>query len=215
MSRGRSAPAWRIDGQQRIRIGDGEFEVLRGDAVDQRHRLRRPRRGSARRVPRGAPRDGPRAAARAAALHRGGDRIEERGVRLTRSACSASSCSAWENRSSGDPLRIGAGVGDDEDLRGAGDHVDADGPEHLALRLGDEGAAGTDDLVDARNGLRAVGERRHRLGTADAQHAMHAGEMRGREHERIDPSSGVGAVMTISPTPATDAGIAVISTLDG
>ncbi len=50
----------------------------------------------------------------------------------------------------GDPVGIVLGVGDDQHFRRAGDHVDADLSEHLALGLGDIGIAGADDLVDRR-----------------------------------------------------------------
>src|SRR6266849_4524704 len=68
----------------------------------------------------------------------------------------------------GDPGRIVAAVGNDQDLGGAGDQVDADLAEDAALGGGDIGVAGSDDLVDRRDRRGSVGERGHRLGAADA-----------------------------------------------
>ncbi len=86
----------------------------------------------------------------------------------------------------GDPGRIGAGVGNDENLRGAGDHVDPDATEYLALGLGDVGVAGADDLVDRGDGGRAVGQRRDRLRPAHPIDLVDAGDVGGRQDERID-----------------------------
>ena len=47
----------------------------------------------------------------------------------------------------GDELGVGRLVGDHEDLGRAGEQVDADRPEQLALGLGDVGVAGADDHV--------------------------------------------------------------------
>ncbi len=54
----------------------------------------------------------------------------------------------------GDPIRIVVLVGDHQHFRGAGDHVDADGAEDLALGGGNIGIAGTGDLGDGRDGFR-------------------------------------------------------------
>ncbi len=59
----------------------------------------------------------------------------------------------------GQPIRIIVLVGDDEHFRGAGNHVDPDGAENLALGGGDIGIARTDDLGDRGDRLRAIGER--------------------------------------------------------
>ena len=48
----------------------------------------------------------------------------------------------------GDDHRVGRLVGDDEDLRRAGDEVDADLPEQPALRLDDVRVARPDEEVD-------------------------------------------------------------------
>ena len=48
----------------------------------------------------------------------------------------------------GDPVRIVGAVGDDQHLRGPGDHVDADRAEDLPLGRRHIGVAGADDLGD-------------------------------------------------------------------
>ena len=73
------------------------------------------------------------------------------------------------------------GVGDDQHLGRPGDRIDVDLAVDLALRRSDPRVAGPDDLVDPRNALRAVRERADRLGTAELEHAIDAGEPRG-EH---------------------------------
>ena len=50
----------------------------------------------------------------------------------------------------GDAAGIVGGVGQHDDLGRAGDGVDADAAEHLALGLGDIGVAGPDDAVHRR-----------------------------------------------------------------
>ena len=86
----------------------------------------------------------------------------------------------------GDEARIGAAIGEDDDLGRAGDHVDADDAEHPPLGRRDIGVAGADDLVDRRDRLRAIGERGDRLRAADAIDLIDAGDARRGEHQRID-----------------------------
>ncbi|MCY1526775.1 hypothetical protein D9M68_618150 [compost metagenome] len=86
----------------------------------------------------------------------------------------------------GDPVRIGAAVADHEDFRGAGDHVDADLAEHMALGGGDVDVARTDDLVDLRHALGAVGQRGHGLGAADGEDAVDTGDAGGGEDDLVD-----------------------------
>ena len=50
----------------------------------------------------------------------------------------------------GNQLRVGAFIGDHRHLRGPGEKVDADAAEELALGLGDERIARTDEHVDRR-----------------------------------------------------------------
>ena len=110
-----------------------------------------------------------------------------------------------------DQARFGAAVGDDQHLRRAGDRVDVDLAEDQALGRGDPLVAGPDDLVDPRHRRGAVGQRRDRLGAAELEHAIDAGQL--RRQQRLGRRAGV--TITISRTPATRAGIAVISTDDG
>ena len=69
----------------------------------------------------------------------------------------------------GAELAVGADlVGDDQRLGRAGEQVDADAAEQLALGLGDEGVARADQDVDRRDRLRAERPSRHRLDAAEA-----------------------------------------------
>ncbi len=68
----------------------------------------------------------------------------------------------------GDPVRIVAAVGHHQHFRRPGDHVDADGAEHLALGRRDIGVAGPDDLGDRLYCLGAIGKGGNRLRAADA-----------------------------------------------
>ena len=90
----------------------------------------------------------------------------------------------------GDPVRVDHRLGDDHDLGGARDHVDADPAEHLPLGLGDVGVAGADDLVDRGDGGGAVGQRRHGLRAADPVDLVDAGDRGGGEHQRVDGPVG-------------------------
>ena len=85
----------------------------------------------------------------------------------------------------GDPVRIGRGIGDDQHFRWSGHHVDADGAEDATLGRRHVGIAGTDDLVHLRDGLRAVGQRRHGLRAADSEYAVDADQAGGGQHQRI------------------------------
>ena len=87
---------------------------------------------------------------------------------------------------SGDPVGIVVAIGDDENFRRAGDHVDADRAEDDALGGGDIGIARPDDLGDGRDALRAIGQRRDRLRAADAVDFLDAGNLCGGQHRRID-----------------------------
>jgi hypothetical protein len=80
------------------------------------------------------------------------------------------------------PVGLRAAVTHHHDLRRAGDHVDADDAEHAPLGGRDIGVAGAHDLVHRRNRRGAVGERRDRLRSSDAEHAVHAADRGRREH---------------------------------
>ena len=72
-----------------------------------------------------------------------------------------------------DPRGIRSAVGNDEDLRWSGDHVDTHDTKHPPLRRRDVGVTRTDDLVHLRHGLGAIGESADRLRTAHGEHPVH------------------------------------------
>ena len=90
----------------------------------------------------------------------------------------------------GDPVRIIAAIGDDQDFRWTGNGVDADLAEHFAFGGGDIGIAGADNLVDRGNGLGAISQRGNGLRAADAVNLGDAGALVKR-----------AALMVISPLP--------------
>jgi hypothetical protein len=85
---------------------------------------------------------------------------------------------------------VSRGVGKDQDLRGTGDHVDADGAEDLTLGRRHIGIAGADDNVDRRDGLGPIGQRRDRLGAADPVDLGHPGAARGGQDQGIERTVG-------------------------
>jgi hypothetical protein len=92
--------------------------------------------------------------------------------------CAPVSCSAWASRSAAIQSGSLSSVGDDQHFRRAGDHVDADRAEDLALGGRDIGVARPDDLGHRPDRLGAVGERRDGLRAADAVDFRHAGKIR-------------------------------------
>ena len=90
----------------------------------------------------------------------------------------------------GDQARIVGGVGQHDDFGRAGDAVDADMAEYLALGLGDVGVAGADDAVDRGDAGGAVGQRGDRLGAADAVDLGDAGAARGGEDQGVEHAAG-------------------------
>jgi hypothetical protein len=88
----------------------------------------------------------------------------------------------------GDPVRVAGLVGDDQDLGGSGDHVDADLAEHDALGRRHIGVAGTHDLGDRLDARCPIGECGHRLRAADAIDLVDACELRRRQHQRVELS---------------------------
>ena len=91
-----------------------------------------------------------------------------------------------------DPGRVAAAVGQDQDLRRAGDHINADLAEHLALGRGYIDVAGADDLVDGGHALRAIGQRGHGLRAAGLEDAVDAGDDRRRQDAGVDLAAGAG-----------------------
>jgi hypothetical protein len=88
-----------------------------------------------------------------------------------------------------DPLRNVTPIGDDENLRRSGDHVDANTAEDAPLGCGDVGISRADDLVYGRNRRGAVGERRHRLRSAHPVHFVDPDHLSRGEDERIEDSA--------------------------
>ena len=113
-----------------------------------------------------------------------GDGIGERGVGGDEDRLRAAAMLGLRQKVGGDPGGIGGAVGDDQHFGRAGDHVDADGAEDLALGGGDIGVAGADDLADRLDGLGAVGERADRLRAADAVDLGDAGDLAPRRARR-------------------------------
>ena len=91
-----------------------------------------------------------------------------------------------------DPLGLGGAVRDDHDLARAGQQVDADAAEELALGLGDVAVAGTEDLVDRGDARGADREGGDRLDAADRVDLAHAAEVQGGEQLGVDLALGVG-----------------------
>ena len=86
----------------------------------------------------------------------------------------------------GDPVRIILAIGNHHDFRRTGHHVDADHPEHLPFRLRDPGIAGTGDDIDGFDLFRTISERCDRLGATNAPDFVDPGQLRRRQHQRID-----------------------------
>ena len=86
----------------------------------------------------------------------------------------------------GNPLRIVAPIGKDENFRGTGNHVDSYPAKDAALCCGDVGISRTDNLVDGRDCRGAVGERRYRLGSAHSIHFLYADHPSRRQYEWIE-----------------------------
>ena len=102
---------------------------------------------------------------------------------MIRTAWARSSCSAWLRRSAAIQDGVLVAVGDHQDLRGTGDHVDADLAKDLALGFGDVDVAGADDLVDRADARGAKGQRADRLGAADAVDLVDPGERGGDQDQ--------------------------------
>ena len=84
-----------------------------------------------------------------------------------------------------DPVSRRLAVADHENFGGAGDHIDADAAEDIALRGRHIGVARADDLIDRIQGLRAIGECGNGLRAADREGAGDTREGRRREHELV------------------------------
>ena len=143
-------------------------------------------------------------------LHAGPGDVPGRGR-----ASSWASTSAWTARASaslsvtqhraGQPVVLGlaeqvgghpggsaAAVSQDQDLAGAGDHVDAHLAVDLALGGGHIDVAGAHDLVHRRHALGAIGQGRHRLRPAGLEDAGDAGHRRRRQDGGGHPAVPAG-----------------------
>jgi hypothetical protein len=90
--------------------------------------------------------------------------------------------------------RLGVDVagGDHEQVARAGEAVDPDLPEHLALGLLHVQVPGTDDYVHGGDGLRSVRERGDPVGAPHPVDGIHAGEPARRQHYRIEVAVTAG-----------------------
>ncbi len=86
----------------------------------------------------------------------------------------------------GHPGRIGRIVCDDQTLCRAGQGLDAHLAENHAFRQHDEQIPGTNDLVDARQRLSAIGQPGDGLGAPDAIDGIHCCHARGGEQDVRD-----------------------------
>ena len=103
-------------------------------------------------------------------------------------------------------------AGDDQDLGGPGDEIDADFARQQFLGGRDIDVAGADDAVGARHGARAEGERR------DGLRAAHLKDAGARPAGRAVPktsATGLGHATQMFGTPATCAGTTVIISVEG
>ena len=112
-------------------------------------------------------------------------------------------------------------VGQHQHLRGPGGQVDGHvvGADQL-LGLGDIAVAGTENLVDARDALRAVGHGRHGLRPADGEDAVDAAQIGGIEDfggyravgarggaEDDLPAAGTASISTVEKSGALPPGM--------
>ena len=178
-------------GGERIGLVKRQFEMLGRDAVDQSWRFApiRDDDNSAVCLPARASDVGAWQAFQMT-FDRRGNRASKTSSSVIRIACAAVSCSACDNRSAaihfGSLLRIG----DDQNFRRPGDHVDADPAKNPPFCRRDIGVAGTDDLVDRRDRRRTVSERRHCLRPADAIDLIDPEQSGGRENQRVQNPAG-------------------------
>ncbi len=177
--------------QHCLGLGQGELQVLRGDAIDQLHRL----------VTVAAVNQGPAAGQRLAhdrlalqgrqqACNGRLDPIQVGFVPAHQQRLGVLVVLGLGEQVHGQPVGIGAAVGDHQDLRGPGNHVDAYLAEHRPLGGGHVDVARPHDLVDPRHALGAVGQRRHRLGAADGEDMIDAGQVGRRQHQLVEHAIG-------------------------
>ena len=83
------------------------------------------------------------------------------------------------------PVRIGLTVANHQNFRRTGDHINADGTEHIALGSSHVGVARSDDLVNGRNSFRAVSQSGNGLRAADGVALFNAGQAGRGKNELI------------------------------
>ncbi len=91
-----------------------------------------------------------------------------------------------------DDGRIRRAVGDDADLRRAGEDIDAHAAEQHALGFGHELVAGTDDYVGRLAGEQAIGHGGNGLHAAQGHDGVHARHLHGVQHLRMDALAAIG-----------------------
>ena len=174
-----------------VGIVEGQFQMLGGEPVDQRRRLVEAVDDDDATV--GLPAFPGYFAARQrlqVIFHRFADGVGEPGVVGDQDRLGGGVVLGLGEQVDGDPRRIVGGVGDDQHLRRPGNHIDADGAEHPAFGGGDIGVAGADDLVDRGDRLGAVGQRRNRLGAADAENLVDACDTGGDQNQGVERAAG-------------------------
>ena len=90
----------------------------------------------------------------------------------------------------GDPLGVNRPVREDQNFRGAGDHIDAHAPENLSLCFRNKAVTGTDNFVHPGNGGRAIGQCRNSLRAAHGVHLVNTRQRRGCQHRGVDFTTG-------------------------
>jgi len=90
------------------------------------------------------------------------------------------------------PIGMGAVVGDDHHLGGAGQHIDADVPVHELFRGRDELIPGPDDDVYPGNRFRAVRHGRDGLSAAHGENAVDAAQPGHGQNAPVGPRALAG-----------------------
>ncbi|OWK26566.1 hypothetical protein AJ87_05735 [Rhizobium yanglingense] len=173
--------------EQRIRIGNRELQMLGGDAVGKRYRILQVLHQDDRtEIPPAA--GGGFRTVQSLQLPLDGDfhGLAEFGVIGDQDRLGTCIMFGLGQKVSGDPVRVVILVCDYQHFRRAGDHVDADRAEDLALGGGNIGVARAGDLCDRCDRLRAVGERGNSLRTADTVDLRNTGKLGRSKYGRID-----------------------------
>ena len=178
-------------GDEGIRVGDEQLEVLGRELVRARDRVV----------------EGVHRLERARPFVRARTSSAMRVLVVTRIASPSGPCSAWASRSAAHSSGSAVSSAITSTSLGPAGKVDRDVPGDEQLRLGHPAVARADDLGDRRDRLRAIGERGDRLRAAHRPDLVDPELPRRREHRR----RGRGVATAIRGTPATRAGTAVIT----